>query len=327
MTTELVPYAQQTLPSVAPSARIAAATEIADVLSDVVRSRGLSVRLQGREYVLVDGWTTLAALAEVSPTEISVERLEPGDYLATVELMRRDGTELARASALCGTDEKAWGSRPEYARRSMAITRATGKACRIAFGWIMRLAGYESTPAEEMPARDEDDRPEIAPPPKQDPVKAGLNALRTLAPQKGLSCDQVEEGFPRKASADEQVAWLRTRYALVRDGLYPEPAKPEPAPKPAEEPVAEQPKRGKARAAEQAREHLATQAYQAAVAERIHAIEEAVKTLLRGDEAAYQQWLTGEPAMAMDPSQVLESAPRRAHVAELDRILATATAS
>ena len=33
----------------------------------------------------------------------------------------------------------------------MAQTRATGKACRLAFSWIMALAGYEPTPAEEMP--------------------------------------------------------------------------------------------------------------------------------------------------------------------------------
>jgi hypothetical protein len=32
----------------------------------------------------------------------------------------------------------------------MAQTRATGKACRLAFSWIMLLAGYEVTPAEEM---------------------------------------------------------------------------------------------------------------------------------------------------------------------------------
>jgi hypothetical protein len=32
----------------------------------------------------------------------------------------------------------------------MAITRATGKACRLGLGWIMHMAGYESTPAEEV---------------------------------------------------------------------------------------------------------------------------------------------------------------------------------
>lgn len=41
-------------------------------------------------------------------------------------------------------------NRPRFARRSMALTRATGKACRLALSWIMALAGYQSCPAEEM---------------------------------------------------------------------------------------------------------------------------------------------------------------------------------
>ena len=32
----------------------------------------------------------------------------------------------------------------------MAITRATGKAFRLSFSWIMKLAGFQPTPAEEM---------------------------------------------------------------------------------------------------------------------------------------------------------------------------------
>jgi hypothetical protein len=49
-------------------------------------------------------------------------------------------------------DERTWSQRDAYARRSMAITRATGKAFRLGFSWIMTLAGYEPTPWEEMPA-------------------------------------------------------------------------------------------------------------------------------------------------------------------------------
>ena len=33
----------------------------------------------------------------------------------------------------------------------MAVTRATGKAYRLGFSWIIKLAGYEATPAEEIP--------------------------------------------------------------------------------------------------------------------------------------------------------------------------------
>ncbi|GAG97072.1 unnamed protein product, partial [marine sediment metagenome] len=73
------------------------------------------------------------------------------------ELIRiSDGAVIGKASALVGMDEKdskgklTWGGRNEYARKSMAITRATGKAYRLGFSWIMTLAGYEATPAEEI---------------------------------------------------------------------------------------------------------------------------------------------------------------------------------
>jgi hypothetical protein len=82
--------------------------------------------------------------------------LEDGGYEAIVELVRiRDGMVIGRASALCGMDEKTWASRPEYARRSMAVTRATGKAYRLGYSAIIKLAGFEPTPAEEMPVEGE----------------------------------------------------------------------------------------------------------------------------------------------------------------------------
>src|SRR6185369_10855109 len=72
---------------------------------------------------------------------------------ATVELIRlSDGMVIGRGSALCGSKgDRPWDSRPEPARRSMAVTRATSRAFRQQYSWIMALAGYEPTPADEMP--------------------------------------------------------------------------------------------------------------------------------------------------------------------------------
>lgn len=135
-----------------PAALVQGATEAANALADVVRKAGLSVSIQGREFVRVEGWTTLATMLGVIAREVSTEAREDGSYVSTVELVRMsDGAVISRASAECGgPDEPMWQKRPPYARRSMAQTRATGKACRIAFSWIMSLAGYEGTPAEEM---------------------------------------------------------------------------------------------------------------------------------------------------------------------------------
>lgn len=141
-----------TLQANTPTALITGATAIADQLADVIRKKQLSNRIGGKEYVRVEGWTTLGALLGVIPREDDVKELDDGGYLATVSLVRiSDGAVVSRASAECGMDEDTWAGRPRYARRSMAVTRATGKAARLAFSWIMALAGFEATPAEEMP--------------------------------------------------------------------------------------------------------------------------------------------------------------------------------
>jgi len=126
------------------------ACSIASTLSNIIRQQRLITSIKGKEYVNVEGWTTLGAMLGVIPREVSTTE-EEGIYTSIVELVRiSDGAVIGRASAECG-EEEPWASRPRYARRSMAQTRATAKACRLAFSWIMKLAGYEPTPAEEMP--------------------------------------------------------------------------------------------------------------------------------------------------------------------------------
>jgi hypothetical protein len=128
------------------------ATEIASVLAGVIQSRKLFSVIRGKKYVRVEGWNTLMAMISVSPREVAVEEHDDGGYTATVELVRTtDGMVVGRASASVGMDESTWASRAKYARRSMAITRATGKAARLSFSWIVAMSGYEVTPAEEMP--------------------------------------------------------------------------------------------------------------------------------------------------------------------------------
>lgn len=139
-----------------PNERVEYAVKIANVLKDVIKKQKLTVALQGREYVKAEGWITLGSLLGILPKENYVRRHNNGSYEVGIDLVRQaDGRVISGASSLCGVDEKRWGSANEYARRSMAATRATGKAYRLAFGWIMAIAGYETTPADEMPDEEE----------------------------------------------------------------------------------------------------------------------------------------------------------------------------
>jgi hypothetical protein len=145
------PVALGTLQAATPGALVEQAAAMATALARVIETQKLYNTIQGKRHVRVEGWTTLATMLGVLPREVSVTE-EWGVYTATVELVRMsDGAVISRASAECG-EEAPWCDRARFARRSMSITRATGKVCRLAFSWIMALAGFEATPSEEMEA-------------------------------------------------------------------------------------------------------------------------------------------------------------------------------
>ncbi|CAK0776815.1 hypothetical protein CCP3SC15_550022 [Gammaproteobacteria bacterium] len=137
---------------------VAGAVNMATELAAVISSQKLEKMIRGRKHVKVEGWTTLGVMLGCVVREVSTTEKD-GIYTSVVELIRMsDGACLGRASAECGANDEMdsngkpiWSARPRYARRSMAQTRAAGKACRLAFSWIMTLAGYDPTPAEEMP--------------------------------------------------------------------------------------------------------------------------------------------------------------------------------
>jgi hypothetical protein len=138
-----------------PADMVGVATRLADVLADIVAKRNLYATIQGKRYPTVEAWMTIARLDNVVAREpqAPIEH-DDGSYEAFAELVRlSDGMVIGSSSALCGTpDDKPWASRPKPARRSMAQTRATSRAFRQQYSWIMALAGYEPTPAEEMPS-------------------------------------------------------------------------------------------------------------------------------------------------------------------------------
>lgn len=139
-----------TVQATSPQDVIKRAEAVATPLANLINERNLFTKIGNKKYVQVDGWATLGAMLGVLPREVRSVKIDNG-YEAYVELVRmNDGAVIGGASAICTREERNWSNRDEYAVKSMAATRATGKAYRLAFSWIMNLAGYESTPAEEM---------------------------------------------------------------------------------------------------------------------------------------------------------------------------------
>ena len=132
-----------------PAARLEQSRKIADLLAPVVRDRGLSSKIQGREYVRFEGWTLLGSLLGVFPMTEWVHEVENG-YEARVVARTLGGALVGAAHARCTRDERNWRDRDDFALASMAQTRAGAKALRMPLGFVVQLAGYEATPAEEM---------------------------------------------------------------------------------------------------------------------------------------------------------------------------------
>ena len=75
-------------------------------------------------------------------------------------------------------NESRWAKAEDYAVRSMAATRATSKALRQPLGFVMTMAGFDTTPAEEMPVPS--DEPATATGKPADPVAASDSQLEEL---------------------------------------------------------------------------------------------------------------------------------------------------
>lgn len=124
----------------------------ANVLADVIERKHLYVEISGKKHVFVEGWTMLATLHNLSPVLAWSRRLEVGDgWEARTEVYALDGGIRGAAECHCDRSEAKWADRDDHAIRSMAETRSTAKALRLPLGYVMALAGYSPTPAEEMP--------------------------------------------------------------------------------------------------------------------------------------------------------------------------------
>lgn len=188
---------------------IVRATQVANALKGVITEKRLYKRIGDRDHVLVEAWTTLASMLGVSPLIAWTKRLEPTtrydvevkhysgpkgqrvvarsehytvdgyDWEARAEVRTLDGRLIGAAEALCSRKESTWAKRDDYALKSMAQTRAVSRALRGPLGFVVTLAGYSATAAEEMPPEERAGVTEEAPPDETLPEHAtGSEAQR-----------------------------------------------------------------------------------------------------------------------------------------------------
>jgi hypothetical protein len=112
--------------------------------------------------------------------------------------------EISAAEAMCLNDEPNWKTKPLFQLRSMAQTRSCAKALRNVLAWVVVLAGYRATPAEEIQDMANENKAPLKQPEKKAPP-AGAPLIGTIS---DISTAQGEtKGKP----------W--TRYDLTIDGV------------------------------------------------------------------------------------------------------------
>jgi hypothetical protein len=161
-----------------PAAVIAEAQEAARALKDIIaKSEHPPKRFGEKEHLLHEhlevlghffGYCTKNEWTKYVEYPDGNGGLTRGFEASELLMNERTGQVVGRAEAMCLDEEEMWGEvseyewqhgervevgtkmKPLFQLRSMAQTRASGKAFRMKLGWVMVLAGYSQTPAEEM---------------------------------------------------------------------------------------------------------------------------------------------------------------------------------
>ncbi|MBC6699288.1 hypothetical protein [Hymenobacter sp. BT190] len=197
---------------------------LATDLAKFIKENKLTTTVQGKEFVNVEGWQYAGSRLGIVPIVdhvINVSTDQEIKYQAKVTLFdMKSGHTVGAGFAICSNKEQGKKFYQEFAIMSMAQTRAIGKAYRNILAWIIRAAGYEPTPAEEMdyggntPAA----QPAMAVVPASAPVAVAAEAP---APMKAVSADAPVVAEPSAvsyatASQKEEIIRLLNHPLITR---------------------------------------------------------------------------------------------------------------
>lgn len=136
--------------------------KMANVIKDYVIKNKLFDIIKDKAYVQVDGWQfagMIGGLEAIIEEPINLSNDKEIKWSCECRLYNKDKIVVSRGWSICSNREEKKKSFDEYAIISMAQTRAIGKAFRNKIGWVMKLAGYESTPAEEIKKETKNNEP------------------------------------------------------------------------------------------------------------------------------------------------------------------------
>ena len=159
-------------PAIPMRTKINIASDVATVLSEVLEKQELTIALNKKEpdkkYVTIEGWEVLGTMLGLTAVSTIIKEIKSkqgvvvgyrarGTIYQDVVIDKGEivgGTIVSQAEAEA---DRSGFQTDRFAIASMAQTRALSKAYRMALSWIVKLAGYEGTGAEEMPQFDKEE--------------------------------------------------------------------------------------------------------------------------------------------------------------------------
>jgi len=138
----------------APEVVLQEAQRAASALQRVVAGKKKPVIFRGEQYLEFEDWQTVAKFYGFCARTLEAEPVEifgvKGAKARAEVVDLRTGQVIGGAEAYCMRDEENWQGKPWFQLASMAQTRAGAKALRNVLAWVVVLAGYRPTPAEEI---------------------------------------------------------------------------------------------------------------------------------------------------------------------------------
>lgn len=147
------------------------AMNAAKALQSVIKQKTKPVVFNGEQYIEFEDWQVLGRFYGVTAKIVSTDYIDIGGtkgFVARAEAIDSTGRVVSAAEAMCLNDEDKWSTRAKYEwndgvktkvgdvavplfqLRSMAQTRACAKSLRNVLAWVVVMAGFRPSVAEEM---------------------------------------------------------------------------------------------------------------------------------------------------------------------------------
>jgi len=241
-----------------PDTVLAEASLVAKTVDRLVKSRPDLVQvIGGRKHPRFELLQIVASMFRVTARVRETRQLvQPDGWEAIAEAYHvPTGQVIATGEGMCSTDEPDWAVRPKYEwrngrrekvgevpvtshqRRSMAQTRACSKALRLALGWVLGLAGYEATAAEELSSAEEAPAQPTKPLRKSakqpDATITEWQAKQLWSAARAVGLSEAEMAELLQAHGYQRTAEVRVAdYQRLLDHITQRAARPQPGPQP-----------------------------------------------------------------------------------------------